>query len=108
MKSNDYYSNKNILGELTLEELRETVAIEGEFTIGKNWLPICKTRVSRRHKTLDFFMDSAEQNDSELEIPLETKVSVVGTMVSMRIYWPGHPNGRLVRIRLDVAPDWMF
>lgn len=108
MKSFDYYRNKNILGELTLDELLKSVSIEGEFTIGENWLPIVRARLSKRKGRLGLFMDSLESKDPELEIPLDTKVSVAGNLVSMRIGWGGYPNGRLVRIRLDSAPKWML
>lgn len=109
MNSFDYYRNKNILGELTLEDLRETVSIEGDFTIGEHWLPIVRSRVSLSPKgdILGLFMDSLETRDPELVIPLDTKVSVADNMVSMRIGWIGHPNGRLVRIRLYSAPEWI-
>lgn len=110
MKSFDYYRNKNILGELTLEDLRETVSIEGDFTIGEHWLPIVRARFSLSTKgdILSLFMDSLETRDPELVIPLDTKVSVSENMVSMRIGWVGYPNGRLVRIRLDLVPKWFF
>lgn len=109
MNSFDYYRNKNILGELTLEDLRETVSIEGDFTIGEYWLPIVRSRVSLfpDGDILSLFMDSLETRDPELVIPLDTKVSVAGNLVSMRISWLGRPNGRLVRIRLDSTPEWI-
>lgn len=106
MKSFDYYRNKNVLGELTLRDLIEAVPIEGDFTIGQNWLPIVRTRVSRKRDTLNFFMDSLSSGDSEIEISLDTKVVVADNMVSMRIPWVGRPDGRLFRIRLDSVPVW--
>lgn len=108
MKSFDYYRNKNVLGELTLRDLRSSVPIEGEFSMGEHWLPIVRTRLSKKRMTLGFFVDSLEIRDADVEVPLDTKVSVADNLVSLRILWAGCPNGRLVRIRLDSAPKWML
>lgn len=98
-KSKDYYRNKHILGELTLEDLTRVVEIEGDFSIGKNWLPITRTRVSRRRRVLSIFMDSIE-NDPSLEIPLTNRVRVVGDIITTRVDW-GWGQTREVRLKLD-------
>jgi len=100
----NHYRNKHLLGELTLEDLMEICEIKGDFTIGKNWLPIVRRRVSNKHKVLGLFMDSYE-SEPDLEIPLDSKLFVEGNIVRIRVSWVGYPVGHEVRLRLDRAPD---
>jgi hypothetical protein len=106
MESFDHYRNKHLLGELTLEDLMEVCKIEGEFTIGRNWLPIVRSRVSKRHNALEIFMNSLE-SDPELEIDLDSRVFVEGDIVRIRVSWVGYPENHEVRLRLDRVPDWL-
>jgi hypothetical protein len=101
-----HYQNKHLLGELTLGDLMETCEIEGDFSIGDNWLPIVRCLVSKKHKTLCVFMDSVDK-DPDLEIPFESKVLVDGNVVRIRVSWGGYPEGREIRLRLDRVPDWL-
>jgi hypothetical protein len=102
----NYYQNKHLLGELTLEELMVFCEIEGEFTIGKNWLPIVRARVSKKQKSLEIFMDNLD-SEPDVEIDLDSKVFVDGNVVRTRVSWVGYPKNHEVRLRLDRVPDWL-
>lgn len=102
----NHYENKHLLGELTLSDLMEFCEIEGEFTIGRNWLPIVRARISKRRDALEIFMDNLE-SDPEIEIPLDAKVFVDGNVVRIRVSWVGYPENHEVRLRLDRVPDWL-
>jgi hypothetical protein len=106
METFDHYRNKHLLGELTVSDLMEFCKIEGEFTIGKNWLPIVRARVSKRHRALEISMDSVE-NDPDLELPLDSRVFLEGDIVRIRVSWVGYPENHEVRLRLDRVPDWL-
>jgi hypothetical protein len=104
MESFDYYRNKHLLGELTLSDLMEYCEIEGEFSIGKNWLPIVRRRVSKMY--IEFFMDSVER-DPDLVLPLDSRVLLEGNIVRIGVDWVFEPQGREVWLRLDRVPDWL-
>lgn len=101
----DYYRNKHFLGELTLEDLMRIADIEGDFSIGNNWLPITRAQVSRRKRVLNIFMDSIE-DDPSLMIPLANKVKVVGAIVTTMVGWG--LGERQVRLRLDREVECLF
>lgn len=103
----DYYRNKYLLGELTLGEMLRFVRLEGEFSLGVNWLPIVRSRVSKRRGYLDLFTDSLEK-EPDFSIPLDAKVKIEGNVVLVKIYWAGYPNGRDVKIRLDSPPEGLL
>lgn len=95
-----HYRNKYILGDFNLGDLLKVAALEGDFTIGSNWLPIVVHRISRRRKTLLLFMDSL-CSDAEVEIPLSARVRVEGRVAHMRVDGHGYPTHTNVRIRFD-------
>jgi hypothetical protein len=97
MKTFDYYRNKHLLGELTLSDLMEYCEIEGEFSIGKNWLPIVRRRVSKKY--IEFFMDSVER-DPDLVLPLDATLFLEGNVVRFN-------TKQTIRLRLDRVPDWL-
>ena len=97
MKTFDYYRNKHLLGELTLSDLMEVCKIEGEFSIGKNWLPIVRARVSKKY--IEFFMDSVER-DPDLVLPLDATLFLEGNVVRFN-------TKQTIRLRLDRVPDWL-
>lgn len=94
----DHYRNKHVLGELTFGDLMNMVPMEGDFSIGEHWLPITRFRVSKKGDKAGLFMDSIH-DDADVEISLDTKVKVVGNMVSIDLPIP-------IRIRLDRAPEF--
>lgn len=103
----EYYRTKYFLGELTLKDLLRFIRLEGEFTLGVNWLPIVRSRVSKRRGHLDLFTDSLEK-EPDVSISLGSKVKIEGNVVHLKIYWAGYPNGRDVKIRLDSPPELLL
>lgn len=99
MKSADYYRNKHVLNDLTLRDLLEITEVQGEFTIGDNWLPITRFRVSRAGDRVWIFMDSV-MSDPDVTILLDTPIRVDGNIV--RIMGDVFiPSGKGIRMRLD-------
>lgn len=97
---NDLHRNKHFLGELTFGDLMELVPIEGDFSIGENWLPITRAKVSKKGARFGLFMDSIH-DEPDVIIPLDAKVKVQGNIVHVDIEW------RPLRLRLDTAPDFL-
>lgn len=58
MRSFSYYRNKHFLGELTLGDLMCFAEIEGDFSIGRNWLPI--SRFKKLGKLVRYTLDDLE------------------------------------------------
>lgn len=106
-RKTDYYRTKYFLGELTLGELLKFARIEGEFSVGKNWLPVVRKRVSRKRGFLELFMDSID-DDPDVSIPLDTRVKIEGVVVHMKVFPRGYPGGQHIRIRLDSPPKGLL
>ena len=102
-----HHRNKYFLGELTIGDLIEFVSIEGEFSLGKNWLPIVRSRTSRKRGVLELFMESFD-NDPEVSIPLDTRVKIEGVVVHMKVFPIVYPGGQHIRIRLDSPPKGLL
>lgn len=102
MMSLDYYRNRLFLGEFTVADLLVFVDIEGEFSIGKNWLPVNRARKSRGR--LEIFMDHSD--DPDVSFPLSRKIVVDGCVVRVPMPEWSHLPGRCheVRIRLEKEP----
>lgn len=88
-RSRDYYRNKYLLGELTIGDLMLLVPIEGEFSIGNNWLPLSGVKKSRRRRMIGLSMWSYG-TDMDVEFSIDSKVKL---------------NGREVRIIGDFNDD---
>lgn len=95
----DYYRNKHFLGQLTLCDLMEIVDVEGEFTIGENWLPITRFRTSRAGDRVAIFMDSVD-NLPDLTVPIDQPVKVCGKVVRL-VGFVHLATRKEVRLRLD-------
>lgn len=98
---NEAVRNKHFLGELTFGDLLGVVPIEGDFTLGENWLPISRVRVSRKARKAEIFMDNIHDYP-DVTVPLDTRVKVVGNMVRVAIEW------KPLRIRLDRVPGFIL
>lgn len=83
-------------------DLREIVPIEGQFRIGKSWLPIVRTRISKKSGRLGIFMESSDICP-DLIIPLDTRVRVDGREVRMTLE---SGDAGDVTIMLDRGPDF--
>lgn len=101
MKS-DYYRNKHLLGELTIGDFMEIVEIEGEFTRGKNWLPITRVRRSKDRPVVGIFMYSASV-EADAVIPLDSKVRLRGDILEVMADLVDSRYHR-IRIRLERVP----
>lgn len=99
MKRTEYYRNKHLLGELTIGDLLEITKIEGEFSLGDNWLPITRVMRYKKKPVVGLSMDSYE-NDPDLEIDLDAKIKIEGRVVTV-LFKPSDPRISRVRIRLD-------
>lgn len=97
----DEHRNKHFLGELTFGYLMEIVPIEGDFSLGENWLPITRIRVSKKGDKAGIFMDSIH-DEPDVSIPLDTRVKVVGEIVHVAIEW------KPLRIRLEKDPEFIL
>jgi len=101
----DYYRNKHLLGELTVEDLLEISRIEGEFSIGANWLPIAKVRKSAATRRLEIYMGSWG-DDSDLDLSFDQRVRVDGNVVTIHMpHWSHLPRCHYVRLKLDNEPN---
>lgn len=98
-QSADYYRNKHFLGQLTLRDLMEITRVEGEFTIGNNWLPITRFCVSRAGDRAAIFMDSISEGP-DVVIPIDHPVKVEGLVVRL-VGMIHRPSGREIRMKLD-------
>lgn len=108
MKRNaEHYRTKYFLGELNLEDLLKFIRLEGEFSIGKNWLPIVRSRVSQRRGFVDLFMEQ-NSTDPDVSISFDAKVKIKDDVVHLTVPWAGSPNGWTVKLRLDSPPTLIF
>lgn len=98
----DYYRNKHLLGELTIGDFMEIVEIEGEFTRGKNWLPITRVRRSKDRPVVGIFMYSASV-EADAVIPLDSKVRLRGDILEVMADLVDSRYHR-IRIRLERVP----
>lgn len=80
----DYYRNKHLLGELTFGDVMEIARIEGEFSIGKSWLPITLVKFSRSKSKVGIFMSSLMEDGPDVTIPVDAKVKVEGNIVRVQ------------------------
>lgn len=94
----DYYRNKHLLGELTFGDVMEIATVEGEFSIGKNWLPITLVKFSRSRGKVGIFMSSLQEDGPDVTIPVDAKVKVEGNIVRVQMKNP-------VTIRLESEID---
>jgi len=95
----DYYRNKHVLGQLTLRDLVDITKVEGEFTIGDNWLPITRFRISKAGDRAAIFMDSVD-NFPDVTIPIDQPIRVSGDIVRL-VGMVHRPSGKEIRMRLD-------
>lgn len=81
MNKKDLFFNKMMLGDLRLGELLQIVKVEGQYTIGRHWLPINKTR--KLDNRLGIWMD--EYGDPSLIVSLDAVVKVEGKCVRLDV-----------------------
>lgn len=81
MNKKDLFFNKMMLGDLRLGELLQIVKVEGQYTIGRHWLPIHKTR--KLDNRLGIWMD--EYGDPSLIVSLDAVVKVEGKIVRLDV-----------------------
>lgn len=81
MKRHELYV-KMMLGDLRLGELRKIVKIEGQYTIGYNWLPIAKTR--KIGDSLGIWMENIGDEPNIL-VRLDSVVKVSGGLVRIDV-----------------------
>lgn len=98
----DYYRNKNLLGELTLGDLLDMGDIQGDFTIGENWLPITRVRRLGKGPWVGIFM-YAWHREPDVTLPRDSRVRIRGNEVEI-LGSPTDPRMRRVRIKLEVVP----
>jgi hypothetical protein len=106
MTKREIVRNKMMLGALTMGDLYEFFKIEGEFSIGKNWLPIYS--VKRKNRFVEVRMDDI--GDPDMKIPVDSVVKVQGDVVRVHLDSSNIESGYLIgsvveiRIRLDEVP----
>ena len=106
MTKREIVRNKMMLGALTMGDLYEFFNIEGEFSIGQNWLPIYS--VKRKNRFVEVRMDGI--GDPDIKIPVDSVVKVQGDIVRVHLDSSNIESGYLigsvveVRIRLDEVP----
>lgn len=101
----DYYRNKHLLGELTVGDLLKIARIEGEFSIGVNWLPITRVRKSGPSRRLKVYM-SGVGDDPDLDLSFDQRVRVDGNVVTIHMpHWSHLPRCHYVRLKLDSGPN---
>lgn len=101
MTKREMMRNKMMLGFLTMGDLTQVVLLEGEFTFGKNWLPIGGTR--RRNRKIQFWM--GDEDWLEFEVPVDKIVKVSGRTVRIPLE-SQHIRGAREDIEVLIRLDW--
>lgn len=102
-RSVEYYRTKYFLGELTFKDLLKFIRLEGEFSIGNNWLPIVFSRVSKRRRFAYLFMDQ-NGTDPDVWVSFDAKAKIKDDVIHLTVPHAAHPNGWTVKLRLDSPP----